>query len=571
MHRMKYLWAAVLIVLCASLTAGVAFGADGWAVALDEDGERIMDFPGDIAWDASAGVSVEAENTGDASPADDWDDAYDLRSVEGVTPTATVVDRWGLTVVPVNTTDPLVPIEVGETVVVEFDIVGPPFTTMTYNDILPVGLTQPGIVDTLECDWMLANTGALIQTDIAETDIAVSRFTDVGSDQWARYYIEQAAGRVPVIVKGFPEGDYKPGNAVDRAGMAVFITRAMGVAPVAWDDTFPDVGETHWAVEYIESAVANDVVQGYPDDNYWPALSVSRAQMAVFVARAKGWIAIDDVIDTADELFPDVPEGFWAGVAIEACVDNLIVKGYLDGYYRPAWVVSRDQMTVFMWRAFIDETGVGVVLAGPGTAATDPATASYGQSMVDIDPAFAYVAVDAARLDTNLSAGATWDITFTYYGPDAPTDNVVATTPFTMSDGDITAARAAAVASGDPYLMLSAAIPGAVTGTEGTYELEVDFAGVALGRTVTFHTLLPAAAFSGSPLTGAAPLTVDFVDASTNSPTSWDWDFGDDGISDEQSPSYEYEDAGDYTVSLTATNAGGSDTESKEDYITVTE
>ena len=167
-------------------------------------------------------------------------------------------------------------------------------------------------------------------------------------------------------------------------------------------------------------------------------------------------------------------------------MNSSVVNGYFDGYYRPAWVVSRDQMTVFMWRAFMDQTGVGVVLAGPGTAATDPSAAGYGQSMVDTDPAFAYVAVDALRLDTNLSGGATWDITFTYYGPGAPTAVVAATTVLTMDDAAITAAWAAGVASGDPYVTLSAAIPGAVSGTPGTYELEVDFEGVALGRTVTF-------------------------------------------------------------------------------------
>jgi len=74
--------------------------------------------------------------------------------------------------------------------------------------------------------------------------------------------------------------------------------------------------------------------------------------MAVFIARSRGWIAIADDMDTAPELFPDVPAGFWAGLAIEACVDNEVVKGYRDGYYRPTWTVSRDQMAVFITRAF---------------------------------------------------------------------------------------------------------------------------------------------------------------------------------------------------------------------------
>ncbi len=84
-------------------------------------------------------------------------------------------------------------------------------------------------------------------------------------------------------------------------------------------------------------------------------------------------------------------------------------------------------------------------------------------------------------------------------------------------------------------------------------------------------TPAPVADFTGNPTSGAAPLTVDFTDASTNSPTSWSWDFGDDGNSTAQNPSHEYTSAGDYTVSLTATNAGGSDTETKTDYISVSQ
>ena len=80
----------------------------------------------------------------------------------------------------------------------------------------------------------------------------------------------------------------------------------------------------------------------------------------------------------------------------------------------------------------------------------------------------------------------------------------------------------------------------------------------------------PVANFSGSPTSGAAPLTVNFTDSSTNTPTSWSWNFGDSSTSTAQNPSHQYANAGNYTVSLTATNAGGSDGETKTNYITVT-
>jgi PKD repeat protein len=80
---------------------------------------------------------------------------------------------------------------------------------------------------------------------------------------------------------------------------------------------------------------------------------------------------------------------------------------------------------------------------------------------------------------------------------------------------------------------------------------------------------VPTANFSANVLSGTAPLAVQFVDASTNSPTSWAWNFGDGATSTAQNPSHTYSAVGQYNVTLTATNANGSDGETKNQYITV--
>jgi PKD repeat protein len=79
----------------------------------------------------------------------------------------------------------------------------------------------------------------------------------------------------------------------------------------------------------------------------------------------------------------------------------------------------------------------------------------------------------------------------------------------------------------------------------------------------------PVANFVGSPTSGDAPLNVNFTDISTGDIASWSWIFGDGGSSTAQNPSHTYSSAGTYTVSLTVTNTGGSDAETKIHYITV--
>jgi len=79
----------------------------------------------------------------------------------------------------------------------------------------------------------------------------------------------------------------------------------------------------------------------------------------------------------------------------------------------------------------------------------------------------------------------------------------------------------------------------------------------------------PIAAFSATPTSGTAPLTVNFTDESENNPTSWLWDFGDGNTSTQQNPSHIYSSAGQYTISLLVENEEGSNTEIKTSYIIV--
>ncbi len=72
------------------------------------------------------------------------------------------------------------------------------------------------------------------------------------------------------------------------------------------------------------------------------------------------WLADRDVAQIVHLVIPgwqpsvfyDVPWDFWAFAEVEACVAAGIVGGFLDGTYRPDTVVTRDQMAVYVARAF---------------------------------------------------------------------------------------------------------------------------------------------------------------------------------------------------------------------------
>jgi len=114
------------------------------------------------------------------------------------------------------------------------------------------------------------------------------------------------------------------------------------------------VPPTHWAYKHIEYAVSQNVVQGYEDGTYGPDITLDRGQMAVFIARAMvapgGDAAIPEPVPPAT--FPDVPSTFWGYKQVEYCAEHGVVNGYEDGLYHAEVVVTRDQMAVYIARAF---------------------------------------------------------------------------------------------------------------------------------------------------------------------------------------------------------------------------
>lgn len=79
----------------------------------------------------------------------------------------------------------------------------------------------------------------------------------------------------------------------------------------------------------------------------------------------------------------------------------------------------------------------------------------------------------------------------------------------------------------------------------------------------------PIANFTAAPTSGKAPLTVQFNDTSSNTPTGWHWEFGDMTNSTVQNPVHVYNIPGVYNVSLNAINEDGSAIKTWPDYITV--
>ncbi len=158
---------------------------------------------------------------------------------------------------------------------------------------------------------------------------------------------------------------------------------------------------------------------------------------------------------------------------------------------------------------------------------------------------------------------------------------VTGTAPLTVTFSDQSTGNPTSYAwdfNNDGTVDSTAKNPSYTYSAAGTYTVKLTVTNSAgsnsLTRTgyITVNYSVPVANFTAAPASGSAPLTVQFTDQSTGSPTSWAWDFNNDGTIDSNSknPTYTYGSPGTYTVKLTVTNSMGTDEEIKTNYITVT-
>jgi len=89
-------------------------------------------------------------------------------------------------------------------------------------------------------------------------------------------------------------------------------------------------------------------------------------------------------------------------------------------------------------------------------------------------------------------------------------------------------------------------------------------------KAFTNRSKAAAAAFTANVTSGPAPLTVGFVDASTLSPTTWHWNFGDGNTSTDRFPVHTYSEAGKYNVTLRVDNEYGNSIIEKKEWIRAT-
>lgn len=142
---------------------------------------------------------------------------------------------------------------------------------------------------------------------------------------------------------GYADGTFAPDRNVTRAEVAAMLVRVFDRDEDAAPGDFPDVGDAHWAKEYIDRASGMSLMIGYPDGSFKPDAMITRAEMAS---------AISPLLPGATGAsagFADI-DGSWAKAVIEQANAAGIVYGYEDGTFRPNSTLTRAEAVTMIDR-----------------------------------------------------------------------------------------------------------------------------------------------------------------------------------------------------------------------------
>jgi hypothetical protein len=117
----------------------------------------------------------------------------------------------------------------------------------------------------------------------------MTRFKDVSGESFAAGYIQSAFEKG--IIKGFPNGTFRPDQPVTRAEMAILVSKAYNLTGDT-SEKIVDISNQVTGYAQIKALYNVGITKGYPDHSFKPYKPINRAEYSVFLARAENSLFI---------------------------------------------------------------------------------------------------------------------------------------------------------------------------------------------------------------------------------------------------------------------------------------
>jgi uncharacterized surface protein with fasciclin (FAS1) repeats len=223
-----------------------------------------------------------------------------------------------------------------------------------------------------------------------------TNLSDVGSDYWASPFIQALAQRN--VIAGFPDGTFKPNQAVTRAQFAAMIQKAFNQNPVRQlpSGGFSDVPANYWAADAIRKAYETGFMSGYPGNVFLPNQQIPRVQALVALTSGLGLSTNDNASNVLNTYYTDasgIPSYAVNNVAA-ATQANIVVNYPEVKQLNPQQPLTRAEAAAFLYQALVKQgqaqpiasnlPAASYIVAGSSTGTTPGTTQPGGTDIVSL-------------------------------------------------------------------------------------------------------------------------------------------------------------------------------------------
>jgi hypothetical protein len=201
--------------------------------------------------------------------------------------------------------------------------------------------------------------GTLAPLITAAPSFAQTTFSDVSSNYWAAQFIQQLSQRG--VIAGFPDGSFRPEEAVTRAQFAAMVNKAFQKAQQRSPISFTDVPSNYWASSAIGQAYNIGFLSGYPGNRFEPNQAIPRQQVLVSLANGLEYAPINT--ESTLQSFNDASKiASYARSPIAAATEKQIVVNYPNvKFLNPNAIATRAQVAAFIYQALVSSNQASAI------------------------------------------------------------------------------------------------------------------------------------------------------------------------------------------------------------------
>ncbi|MDR1157522.1 MAG: S-layer homology domain-containing protein [Oscillospiraceae bacterium] len=236
----------------------------------------------------------------------------------------------------------------------QFDAAGQNLTGTDDDTPVVVPVTRPATPDSLSNFPGGSSSSGPVSVDVEELPAPLAApetvtFDDLTEAEWAREAVEYLATYKGIL--GMGNGRFAPGAMVTRAQFARFVGQAFDLVGADTPVQFHDVGETDWYWADVTKLSSLGILKGYPDGSFRPDANITREQMAVIADRTLTYLEAT-LTQSAEVTLPDIETAAeYARPSIVKLCRADVIRGMGDGTFRPQNLSTRAQAAVVVYRS----------------------------------------------------------------------------------------------------------------------------------------------------------------------------------------------------------------------------